>query len=653
MTRFQRLTCTSIMEFLIHRLHNSQHLKNIRSKKGNANDSEDLDSYPAGNVLESQYWLSVISMLMQCSSTTAWASLNLPILSLEQHNEKPKQDPSSQVTLERSSQEEMNTTAQLYLIQICILILEDYSVFHEAKDHPDRITSLREVAVQSLQNLLQGSSTVAANLPDLETSLINILSSSIEASDLLLQRPLMDTLLIVLKGRSISQDRPLSPRQQNVSQVSLTVDKGEKDAPTIESFISSQAFLDCLINGLSSEKNRPILDHWVKFLNKSLLMHDGNAFQALLPLVECFSKSIDEVFQALQSIYENPIAVSLGNFEPINTLNILFNGLEQTLARGHDQLMREEAAAPVPKTPEQAQGFFGNMVSGVFASEGQKPRPVTANDRLTVLICFKDTVRIAYRIWAWGDAGSARHLQNTTSSASFNYSSIRLRNRTRRLLEHLFTAEPLECLETIVEMWRHTSEDRTFTVFNLLHALEACRPKNTMPATFNAIYSRTNQAALDPRRSSTLTSELSDIDLAAFLVAYTRSIDDDALDEIWADCMAFARDVLGNPMPQRQILPRLLEFVAILGKKIDNTNFGEQRRMRKEIGVSQLFVDLNILYANACRTFLFAFSLLHSPSSPCHSPRIPRLQVPAIRLTIAPCRMVTYNRRIPKTLLEL
>ena len=573
------------MEFLIHRLYNAHYLMDVGSRRDQSHKFEASDSpYPIENISEAAYWLQAISNLMQCSPVTAWASLNVPILSLEQS--KPREDPNSQNPAERSSQEETTTTAQLYLVQACILLLDDKSISQESQSHSDGLLSLRRTATKLMQQLLQGSTTAAINLPDLEGSLINILSSSVEESDLLLQRPLMDTLLIVLRGRKTLQDRPSSPRQLNNSQASLTLEKGEKEVTTSEPFISSQAFLECLIKGLSSDNNRPVLDQWVKFLNESLLASDGNAFQAMLPLVACFGKSIDGVFRSLRSIYENPAAVPLGNIESINTLNILFNGLEQTLARGHDQLMREEAAAPVPKTPEQAQGFFGNMVSGVFASEGQKPRPATANDRLTVLICFKDTVRIAYRIWSWDDTGSANHLQDKTSSASFNYSSIRLRNRTRRLLEHLFTAEPLECLETIVEMWQQKSEERTSTIFNLLHALEASRPKNTMPATFNAIYSRTNQLALDPRRSSTLTSELSDTDLAAFLVAYTRSIDDDALDEIWTDCMAFARDVLGNPMPQRQILPRLLEFVAILGKKIDNTNFGEQRRMRKEIGVS-------------------------------------------------------------------
>ncbi len=102
------------------------------------------------------------------------------------------------------------------------------------------------------------------------------------------------------------------------------------------------------------------------------------------------------------------------------------------------------------------------------------------------------------------------------------------------------------------------------------------------------MYSRTNPNALDLGRKSSLTSDLSDTVVAGFLIAYMESLEDDAMDEIWSDCMTFLRDVLGNPLPHRQTLPRLLEFTAILGQKVDNTNFGEQRGMRRDLGVPSL-----------------------------------------------------------------
>jgi hypothetical protein len=96
-----------------------------------------------------------------------------------------------------------------------------------------------------------------------------------------------------------------------------------------------------------------------------------------------------------------------------------------------------------------------------------------------------------------------------------------------------------------------------------------------------------------------LTSSLSESELASFLVTYARSLDDDVLDEIWTDCTTFLRDVLSNPFPHRQILPRLIEFAAILGVKLENTTFGEDRRMRKELGVCFYTIDIYSV-ANNC-----------------------------------------------------
>jgi hypothetical protein len=172
-----------------------------------------------------------------------------------------------------------------------------------------------------------------------------------------------------------------------------------------------------------------------------------------------------------------------------------------------------------------------------------------------------------------------------------------MRNRARRILEHLFAAEALECLETLAVSWAYaTKEDvRETATMGLLNVLNGSKPKLTIPAIFNAVYSRTDPNALDPNRMSTLTSDLTDIDLVAFLVAYTKSLEDDAMDEIWQDCTLFLRDVLANPLPHRQILPTLLEFTTVIGQKVDNTNFGEQRKMRRELAVSICCVLLCII----------------------------------------------------------
>ena len=493
--------------------------------------------------------------------------------------------------------EEPFMTIQSYLVGVCMRIFEDHQQ-EQSGDVRQRISVLRQISASLLKQLLLGPSSTTLVAMNLEDPLVGVLSWSVEQSDHMLQLPLMDVILNILRARLTRTDVLSSPRRRptsrdtirSVSQLSVSTDKGEKDSVSAEPSIKTSALLDCLTFGISSPNNHPVLEQWIRFLDNCLPFYSSNAFQVLMPLVDTFSRSIELVFQNLQAAFAGNLSGSHSAGDPITILNALLNGLEQVLARGHDQLLQDEGHSVAVKSPEQVQGFFGNMVSGVFASEAQKSRPTTANNRLTVLLCFKDAVRVSFNMWSWGEGGSGSSLRDAADSASFSYMSIRLRNRTRRILEHLFAAEALECLETLVEIWHKAESEGSIVqssiVFNLLHALEASRPKNTIPALFNAMYSRTNPNVLDPIRKSTLTSELSDINLAVFLVAYTRSMEDDALDEMWTDCMTFLRDVLGNPLPHRQTLPILLEFTAMLGQKIDNTNFGEQRKMRRDIGVS-------------------------------------------------------------------
>lgn len=543
---------------------------------------------------EQLYHLQTLSNLLRYSSDNAWSILTTPVeieyLGLAYQNNK--NDSTSEIE-ETTESSEPHTTAQVYLTRICLAILQ--GVVREQEDAGYQMSLLRLAAISILHQMMLGLSSEFVWEANLEIQLIEILTWSIKHSDVLLQVDLMNLILLALKLRTtdtklkptITHRRTIS--RDGVSRPSLSAEKTEKEHTVLGLPFPPSDLLDCLVLGISSPSTHPVLEHWVRFLDDCLLLYADNAFQILLPLVNCFIKSLELVLKDLQASFGEPVSGVTTNAEPVTTIIILFNGLEQILARAHDQLIRNDVRIQTAKTPEQIQGFFGNMVSGVFASEAHRSKTTTANNRLTVLLCFKDTVRICLKIWSWGDRNFEIATRNTSTSASYSHTSLRIKNRTRRTLEHLFVAEALECLETLIESYYKSNLEegglQPPTVFNLLNALDGSRPRNTIPAIFNGIYSRTNPNALDPARKSSLASDLSDIDLAGFLVVYTRSLEDDAMDEIWTDCMTFLRDVLANPLPHRQTLPKLLQFTAVLGEKVDNTNFGEQRRMRRDLSV--------------------------------------------------------------------
>ncbi|KAF2731097.1 hypothetical protein EJ04DRAFT_579409 [Polyplosphaeria fusca] len=465
-------------------------------------------------------------------------------------------------------------TLQEWLLQICMKALSISGSTGDSKE--SHLHELHQTAVTIVHQVYQGP--FAHKLRDLELEVP--LMARLRSAGPLLQSLLLSAILSALKVRTEDRSDYKSTAAAPRARISLALSRESADAES--SPIPPPQLIDCLKYGFSSRESRLVLDDWVQFLVEVLPMFADTIFQGLLPLVETICKQIKSTFEQLGEMFSSSKAES--NSAPESTLISLINGLEQILAKAHDQLVAQESRITANKTPEQPQGFFGNMVSGVFSSESNQTRTPTANSRLTVLLCFQDTVRICFSIWSWGGYNIDGR-QDPTSAASFGYTSLRMRNRARRILEHLFAAEALECLETLCVLWANSTQEQAqaTAVMGLLNVLNGAKPKHTIPAIFNAVYSRTNPGALDPNRMSTLTSDLADIDLVTFLVDYTKSLEDDAMDEIWSDCTVFLRDVLANPLPHRQILPSLLEFTAVIGQKVDNTNFGEQRKMRKEL----------------------------------------------------------------------
>lgn len=488
-------------------------------------------------------------------------------------------------------------TLQDFFVRVCMRCITADTPPSASKELLVRVSELYRFALTILHDFFL--SQYAASLANLhlEHVLIDRLSASISSKDPYVQVLLLDVVYDALRLRDTTPaELPASPTSEKRagsvdparnSRQSLSMsERGGRDhRPTTPP--PPPQLLKCLQAGLGSANSRPVLDSWVAFLAECLPFYSDSIFQVLIPLVETLCTQIGLAFSNLRGTFGTTSQEIGGEAAtPESTLIYLFNGLEQVLARAHDQLLAEEARAQLMKSPDQPQSLFGSMVSGVFQSDAAQSRSATANDRLTVHLAFQDAVRICFKIWAWGQGEDAYKL-DTTSTASFSYTSLRMRNRARRLLEHLFNAETLECLETVIDIWKNsTAASEHANVFNFLAALDGSRPRHTIPALFNSIYSRTNPGALEPSRKSTMTISLRDSDLVVFLVEYARSLDDDAMDEIWPDCMTFLKDLLGNPFPHRQTLPSLLEFAAILGEKVDNTNFGEQRRMRRELGVS-------------------------------------------------------------------
>ena len=519
------------------------------------------------------YLLRKISDIIQYSSKSIWSTLS---------------NPSRLSSLRGETQ----TTMDL-VIKICAELIR----FHASPSTKEASAMLKNSRIASnlLQQILLGPLASLALQKELEVSLIDQLFLVIQAGQTQHQVCLIQVISTMLAAR-FSGNSPQASHHLPSAEVA-NISAVNSDAASSDSIRSNwlvmqsiaSKLMQCLKLGLVSRSCWPVLDTWTAFLRQCLPLYGDNVFQVLIPLVESLCKVLAEVFDDIRSLFESRDIDRTDLLEP--SMALLLNALEESLAIGHGRLINDELMSPPIKTPEVPQGFFGTMVSGVFTSDASRTKTMTANNRLTVLLCFKDAVRTCFSIWSWGEVKRDSQPVNQSTLASFNYMTLRLRNRTRQIFEHLFTAEALESLETLVEFWFNTraqeDQKQSTAVLNLLHVLDASSPKAMIPAIFNAMYSRISPGALDPSQKSTLTSTLTDVDLSTFLVIYTKSLEDDVMAEIWADCISFLRDVLGNPLPHRQTLPKLIEFTSVLGQKVDNTTFGEQRKLRRELSVSR------------------------------------------------------------------
>jgi hypothetical protein len=556
-----------IFDILVYHIHSLRSVAITESLAPSRTSSRSGTKLPQDDTKDCLYYLRHIHSILKRSTQLTWATL-------------------AEAPAAWAVESCPNMSLQEWIVRTCLRAMS-LSTGSNGSFEGSHISELHRLSVSVISLIYQSPFLAPLRELELEVPLI----ARLQTAEPSLQSLLLGATLSALKLRVTRSEQdqsmelkvPTQPVYRSRLSLALTRESEDDEAPPTP---PPPQLVDCLKHGFSSPTSRLVLDDWVQFLVQVLPLFADTIFQNLLPLVDCFCKQITSCFEQLKATFAfNDVAK---NVSPESTLISLVNGLEQVLAKAHDKLTIQETKASANKSPEQPQGFFSNVVSGVFTSEQTQTRTPTANSRLTVLLCFQDTVRICFEIWSWGGNAHKYGKQDPSSAASFSYTSLRMRNRARRILEHLFAAEALECLETLAVLWAKATavDDQGTAVMGLLNVLNGSKPKHTIPAIFNAVYSRTDPSALDPNRTSTLTSELSDAELVTFLVEYTKSLEDDAMDEIWPDCTLFLREVLANPLPHRQILPTLLEFTAVIGQKVDNTNFGEQRKMRRELSVS-------------------------------------------------------------------
>lgn len=348
-------------------------------------------------------------------------------------------------------------------------------------------------------------------------------------------------------------------------------------------FVPPPKLLQCIQAGFTATSARFHLDHWLLFLRDVLPIFADAIFSTLLPLVSCFCNALERCFKEITDV-SRADAIDTAT-APETTIISLIEALDMVLARAHE-CMLEEVALERPPRPDLNKRTQPPMAQNMFKAEAPPSKTAKANTRLTVILAFQDAVRICLTMWSWASRHAEHSDEDHTSSATTVHNALKLRNRAKRLLDQIFAVELLESMEVLIDAWCTTTEpNEAATSLSLLHVMNCTVPRSSVPAIFDALCSRTNASELDADRRSSLTCDASAADIAIFLATYLETLENDALDEIWSDCLAFLRTASKDALPFRSVLPTLLWTVLLLAEKLEKTNFGEQRKMRREIAV--------------------------------------------------------------------
>lgn len=411
---------------------------------------------------------------------------------------------------------------------------------------------------------------------------------------------LSEIRIIDLLSQLLKSLNDLGPSQKNQSGsgidagMQLDSEAEQKDPTSLRLEGLSKDLVNCLIDGFSSNYDLYVVEAWTSLLADCVPLFGEVILQVLLPLVESLATQISSKFDIIRATYSSDACDFVASNEYPVALSVLFSyikALEKLLAAAHGQLTSNTATRGTAGKPVAEPGFFGAVMSGVFTVESPLARSTAANNRLTVLLSFQDAIHECFGIWTWVEENSSLkskpgNSQKSQKMDSHMYHSARLKFWTRKLMESLYLMETMETLEMFIEIGKSSPY-----IFKVLHGLDGSKPKSTIPHLFNSLISRVNPSNVDLKERSTLTSDLTDYDMMAFLVDYLNSLENDAVEDIWFESIGFLREVQTNNALYRHLMPGVFRFISVLATKVDTLSFGEQRRIRRDLSdvFSKLF----------------------------------------------------------------
>ncbi|KAH3679720.1 hypothetical protein WICMUC_000751 [Wickerhamomyces mucosus] len=310
--------------------------------------------------------------------------------------------------------------------------------------------------------------------------------------------------------------------------------------------------IDFLISSFEKFNKPDLLNQWITLLTVSLKFQDEYIFEYIEPIIFRILNKI----QTLYSLeYKNDVAISL-----------LLSISEEVLSLFRTYVITIEINDD--KSDKNDPGFFSSVVSGVIpealrrTDSNSNNEDFNSRNRSVLIESFQKAISISFEIWESSDK-----ILKLSGDSSSKYQSLKLKARSKSLLETLFKLEPIETVKVLINLKKDATNPQI--ILKLLHVLDGSRPQLTIPNIFKLILNN-----LKTSKS---------LEISSFLIDYTLSLEDDSMEDIYNASINFLKDLSSDFNSSKSVLLNVLKFLSIFSEKLSHSKFGDDKKIKREI----------------------------------------------------------------------
>ena len=345
-------------------------------------------------------------------------------------------------------------------------------------------------------------------------------------------------------------------------------------------------YIDFLVTTIQNVDDELVLASYERLLSESIIYFQQSILQIILPLSASICDCVVRIFG--KKTKRN------SSFKSICSLLLC---LEEILEVSHSYLRAEESTGYFSHSGGR-NDFLQNMVSNVFSSDNSSFESRLQNERTIVLKSFKTVLEVTLDVWNWADETSiVDTAMPATMSGLLRKSSheisVKYKVAANRMIEKLFSLEPLDVLETII------AKDGNNQAIKLNFSLDNGKYNVTISHLLQSVIIRCNEntslslfSSGKPKKlhNAVGSNSLNSGDILLYLFKYIQFLSNAAVEDFYNDFMIFIKEVLSNYSSYASNSFLLLKLIVLVSEKIDYSSLGQERRIRRDI--SESFVKL-------------------------------------------------------------